>query len=265
MLGERAGARLRIRDFRGYPAIDPISLHRYVDVLEYAKKDPKVLTDFNVRYVLVAPHWRYGTATTFPHLPAKGFREQPGFHGLFEADAPAPLIAVYGAVTVVPDSLPDHVLDAVRAIDNGGERLRAIVELADAGALPPEASTGKPSFSPGTLESYEPDTIRFTVDTSSAGLVVLNELAFPGWYVMVDGVRTTDIRVNYLLRGVWVSAGHHEIEWQFSPLHWRFLVGGYVIALLVILVALVYGARDRRRRYEVPDRDPSELDRVRTE
>src|SRR5205814_1739777 len=35
VLGERAGARLRVRDFRGYPAIDPLSLHRYVDVLEF--------------------------------------------------------------------------------------------------------------------------------------------------------------------------------------------------------------------------------------
>ncbi|HET9988558.1 MAG TPA: hypothetical protein VFQ65_08555, partial [Kofleriaceae bacterium] len=257
MLGERAGARLRIRDFRGYPAIDPISLHRYVDVLEYAKTDPRILTDFNVRYVLVTPHWRYGTSTSFPHLPAPGFTASTARPGLFEADSPAPLIAVYGAVTVVPDSLPDHVLAAVRAVQDGELRQRAIVEASDAGALPPEASRGSPSFSAGRLESYEPDTIRFTVDTSSAGLVVLNELAFPGWYVMVDGVRMTDIRVNYLLRGVWVSAGHHEIVWQFSPLHWRFLVGGYAIAWLVILVALVYGARDRRR-YEVLDRDPSE-------
>ena len=259
VLGERAGARLRIRDFRGYPAVDPISLHRYVDVLDYAKQEPRILTDFNVRYLLLRPHWRYGSSTSFPHLPAPGFTAHDG---LYEADHPAPLIAVYGAVTVVAD----HVLDAVRAVQEpDGERRRAIVEASDAEALPPEASTGSPSVSAGTLESYEPDTIRFTVDTSSAGLAVLNELAFPGWYVMVDGVRTTDIRVNYLLRGVWVSAGHHEIVWQFSPLHWRFLVGGYAIALLVILVALVYGARDRRRRYEVPDRDPSKRDRgVRT-
>jgi hypothetical protein len=256
VLGERAGARLRIRDFRGYPAVDPISLHRYVDVLDYAKRDPQILTDFNVRYLLIRPHWRYGTATSFPHLPAPGFDANLTQPGLYEAAHPAPLIAVYGAVTIVPDSTPDKVLAAVRTVQEpDGSRRRAIVEARDAAALPAEATTGAPSFSAGTLESYEPDTIRFAVDTSSAGLVVLNELEFPGWYVMVDGVRMTDIRVNYLLRGVWVSAGHHEIVWQFSPAHWRFLVGGYAIVLLVILVALVYGARDRRRRHEVPDRD----------
>ena len=263
VLGERAGARLRIRDFRGYPAVDPISLHRYVDVLDYAKRDAQILTDFNVRYLLIRSHWRYGMATSFPHLPAQGFDANLMLPGLYEAAHPAPLIAVYGAVTVVPDSSPEHVLAAVRGVQEpDGSRRRAIVEARDAAVLPPEATTAAPSFSAGTLESYEPDTIRFAVDTSSAGLVVLNEIEFPGWYVMVDGVRMTDIRVNYLLRGVWVSAGHHEIVWQFSPAHWRFLVGGYAIALLVILVALVYFVRDRRRRHEVPDRDPSERDRV---
>ena len=63
VLGERAGARLQIRDFRGYPAIDPISLHRYVDVLEYAKRDAAIVTDFNVRWVLARPHFRYGNTT----------------------------------------------------------------------------------------------------------------------------------------------------------------------------------------------------------
>ncbi|MEO6776965.1 MAG: hypothetical protein ABI467_28770 [Kofleriaceae bacterium] len=245
VLGERAGARLRIRDFRGYPAVDPISLHRYVDVLDYAKRDPRILTDFNVRYLLLRPHWRYGTATSFPHLPAPGFTADPAVRGLYVADHPAPLIAIYGAVTVVSEHAPAIVLGAVRAAqDADGVRRRAIVEARDAGALPAEAITGAPSVSEGTLESYEPDTIRFSVDPSSAGLVVLNELAFPGWYVTVDGVRTPDLRVNYVLRGVWVSAGRHEIVWQFSPPHWRSLVGGYAIAWLVILVALGYGARD---------------------
>jgi hypothetical protein len=271
VLGERAGARLGIRDFRGYPAVDPISLHRYVDVLDFAKRDPRILTDYNVRYVLDQPHWRYGGAAAFPQLPAAGFstsRARPGEAALpngsavlsttnrwlYVADHPAPLIAWYGAVTVVPDGR-DQVLAAVRAVEQpDGRRERAIVELSDAVGLPPEAATGAPGSREGTLVSYEPDTIRFTVEASSAGLVVLDEIMFPGWRVMVDGVRTPSIRANYLLRGVWVSAGHHEIVWQFAPAHWRFLVGGYAIAWLVILVALGDGARDRRRRARASSR-----------
>lgn len=235
VLGERAGARLQIRDFRGYPAVDPISLHRYTDVLDFAKRDPRILTDFNVRYVLSRPHFRYGTTARFPRLPAPGFTVDASVGWLYEADHPAPLVAWYGAVIVAHD----HVLEAVRATQEpDGSRLHAVVET----ELPP----GTPGFHEGTLESYEPDAIRFSIDAPTDGLVVLNEVMFPGWHVRVDGGAATPITANYLLRGVWVSSGHHEISWTFDPPHWRLLVGGYLFALLVIAAALgtIRRARD---------------------
>ena len=227
VLGERAGARLQIRDFRGYPAVDPISLHRYVDVLDFAKEEPRILADYNVRYVLSRPHWRYGTSAQFPRLPAPGFTAHDG---MYEAIHPAPLVVWYGAVTLAGD----HVLDAVRKIqERDGSRQRAIVEP------PTIIGPGVPGAREGTLESYEPDVIRFSIDAPSSGLVVLNEIMFPGWRVTVDGEDAIAIRANYLLRGVAVTAGHHEIVWRFEPAHWRFLVGGYVVALLTILATLI--------------------------
>jgi hypothetical protein len=237
VLGERAGARLQIRDFRGYPAVDPISLHRYTDVLDFAKRDPKILTDFNVRYVLSRPHFRYGTSAQFPHFPSPGFTAHDG---LYEADHPAPLIAWYGAVTVATD----RVLEAVRATQEpDGSRLHAVVETTELPAGSPDFHAG---FHEGTLESYEPDAIRFSIDAPAAGLVVLNEVMFTGWRVRVDNTDATPITANYLLRGVWVSPGHHEISWTFDPPHWRLLVGGYVLALLVILATIgtIRRARD---------------------
>ncbi|MEO8548494.1 MAG: hypothetical protein ABI678_00900, partial [Kofleriaceae bacterium] len=234
VLGERAGARLRIRDFRGYPAVDPISLHRYVDVLDYAKKDARILTDYNVRYLLIRPHWRYGNSTSFPHAPFAGF---VAHDGLYEAAHPAPLIAWYGQVTIAAD----HVLDAVRQGEEpGGQRRRALVEPYDALAVPPLARLAEPGTVEGVLDHYAPDRIAFSIDAPRAGLVVLDELMFPGWQVSVDGERAVPIRANYLLRGVWVSAGHHDVTWQFSPAHWRLLVGGYALALLFIAFAAVY-------------------------
>jgi hypothetical protein len=231
VLGERAGARLRIRDFRGYPAVDPISLHRYVDVLDYAKQDARILTDYNVRYLLIRPHWRYGYSTSFPHAPFTGF---VAHDGLYEAQHPAPLVSWYGQVTIAAD----HVLDAVRKIEEpGGQRRRAIVEPADALASPALTTLVEPGFVEGALDHYAPDRIAFAIDAPRAGLVVLDELMFPGWRVEVDGEPAVPIRANYLLRGVWVSAGHHEVTWTFAPAHWRMLVGGYVIALLIIAFA----------------------------
>ncbi|CAN5387719.1 hypothetical protein BH11MYX1_BH11MYX1_41800 [soil metagenome] len=240
VLGERAGARLGIRDFRGYPAVDPISLHRYVDVLDYAKGDPRILTDFNVRYVLARPHFRYARSALFLHEPLHGFtRARNGW--LWEANHPAPIVAWYGAVKVVAEK----PLAALRAEERpDGQRLRAVVEARDAFALPPAAVIGTPAFREGAITSYAPDKIVYEIDAPSAGLAVLNEIMFPGWHVSVDGVHTASIRANYLLRGVWVTAGHHEVIWEFAPDHWRSLVGGYVLALIVIVGAALYRRLD---------------------
>jgi hypothetical protein len=244
VLGERAGARLRLRDFRGYPALDPISLRRYVDVLDYAKKDSAIITDFNVRWALIKPHFRYGSSTAFVSVPNPAFESRGDY--VWEAKHPAPLVQWYGAIQIVKRG---EVLPAVRASqDADGVRRRAIVEPADA-ALLANATALAAALSDareGVLVGYEPDEIRVTIDAPRDGLVVLNEIEFPGWEVEVDGKAATPLRANYLLRAVAVGPGHHTITWRFEPRRWRLLVGCYVLAL-AIMIAAAFVPRRRTR------------------
>lgn len=241
VLGERAGARLRIRDFRGYPALDPISLKRYVEVLDFTKRDAGILSDFNVRWLLERPHFRYGNSTAFPAMPHEEFDARGG--NLWEAKHPAPLVQWVGAYAVAPQR---EVLPAMRAVlEPDGVRRKAIVEPADARGLPP---SGEPDAREGALVSYEPDEIQFTIDAPRDGLVVLNEILFPGWQVTVDGTSAAPVRANYLMRAVWVKAGHHAITWKFSPRRWRLLVGCYLLALLLIAGVAAETLLRRRRR-----------------
>ncbi len=237
VLGERAGARLRVRDFRGYPALDPISLKRYVEVLDFTKKNAAIITDFNVRWVFDKPHFRYGNATSFVTMPHAAFESRGD--ALWEAKHPAPLVQWVGKIEVAPQR---KALDALRAIEEpDGARRRAIVEpldaarMRDAGAL----EAAEPDSRVGTLVSYEPDEITFEIDAPRAGLVVLNEIMFPGWQVLVDGKPATPLRANYLLRAVEVGPGKHTITWSFQPRLWRPLVAGYLIALMIMLGAVV--------------------------
>jgi hypothetical protein len=244
VLGERAGARLRLRDFRGYPALDPISLRRYVDVLDFAKKDSAIVTDFNVRWLLIQPHFRYRSSTAFvsPHSPAFESRGD----SLWEAKHPAPLVQWLGAIQIVPRN---QALAAVRASqDADGVRRRAVVEPADAAKLANASAlaSATPEAREGTLVSYEPDEITFTVDAPRDGIVVLNEIMFPGWQVDVDGRAATPLRANYLLRAVAVGPGQHTITWRFEPRRWRWLVGCYLLALSIIVAAAICGMRRGR-------------------
>jgi hypothetical protein len=252
VLGERAGTRLRVRDFRGYPAVDPISLRRYVDVLDYAKKNPAIITDYNVRYVLDRSHFRYSDATSFVALPNAAFeRREPRTDDVWVAKHPAPLVIWYGRIDIVQTR---KVLDAVRATEDAdGVRRRAVVEPDEAARIPgaPALVGSPPDSRDGALVSYEPDEIVVDVDAPRAGLVVLNEIMFPGWQVTVDGAPATALRANYLLRAVHVGAGKHRIVWRFEPRGWRVLVGGYVLALALIVAAAIapaVAATARRRR-----------------
>jgi hypothetical protein len=246
VLGERAGARLRIRDFRGYPALDPISLRRYVDVLDYARVDPAIITDFNVRWVLSKPHFRYGADTRFVRVPNVAFEHVEG--DFYEARNPAPIVQWVGKVDIVDEQ---DALAAVRAIeDPDGERRRVVVERDEAGSHPGlyALAAAQPDMRIGRITRYEPDEIRFEVEAPRAGLVVLNEIMFPGWQVTVDGREAAPTQVNHLLRGVAVTSGHHMITWRFAPRGWRLLVGGYVAALVIIAAAAIAARRRRGRR-----------------
>jgi hypothetical protein len=251
VLGERAGDRLGIRDFRGYPALDPLSIHRYVDVLDFAHDhDPAIVTDYNVRWLLVHPHFRYGSDASFVRPTSPAFERRS--EGIWEARHPAPLVVWYGAARLVDRA--SEALPAVRAAeDPDGIRRRAVLERADASALAPGVAdalaAAPPDAREGTLEGYAPDEIHVAIDAPRPGLVVLDEIEFPGWTVEIDSEPGVELRANYLLRATWVGQGHHELVWRFAPPHWRLLVLGYFLALAIMTAAgvsaLVLRARAR--------------------
>jgi hypothetical protein len=214
-------------------------------VLEHARRDPAILADFNVRWVLQAYHFRFGTTQSFLAPLADGAFVARGDQ-IFEAKHPAPLIAWYGATTLVAD--PAQVLPAVRAIEEpDGQRRRAVIEpaaLAEDPALAP-LQAAAPGSADGALVSYAPDEIAFTVDAPREGIVVLAELAFPGWTVEVDGAPAVPVTANYLLRAVRVGPGHHAIRWRFAPPGLRLLAGGYLLALAIMLAAAAWPRRSR--------------------
>jgi hypothetical protein len=243
VLGERVGPRRRVRDFRGYPAIDPLSQMRYLDVLMRARKSPEILEAFNVRWVLHAPHFRDGSNACFvqesqlgsAHFIARG-------DGIWETRHPAPLAAWYGAVRIA-DS-PAHALDSVLAAEGpDGQRQYATLEAPDALELSAEAlRTMSARALPGvaaTVDSYQPDAIDLSIDAPEAGLVVLNEVWYPGWEVTVDGDPRPALRADYLLRGVMVPAGHHTIGWRFRPTLFRALFLLYLLAVVSLFASLV--------------------------
>ncbi len=66
------------------------------------------------------------------------------------------------------------------------------------------------------IQSWTPNRIRLAAD--GPGLLVLSEVAYPGWRVRVDGEPGDRVLVEGLLRGVVLkSSGVHEVIFDFQP------------------------------------------------
>ncbi|ADQ15842.1 YfhO family protein [Leadbetterella byssophila] len=100
-----------------------------------------------------------------------------------------------------------------------------------------------------TLAEYAPNRLVYTSDNASNGFAVFSEIYYRGnqdWISYVDGKETPHQKVNYLLRGMEIPAGKHEIVFEFKPAAVE--KGKYVdllasIALVMLGVGAVYKSK----------------------
>lgn len=82
------------------------------------------------------------------------------------------------------------------------------------------------------------DKIDYRFSAPSPQFVVFSEVYYPrGWNVYIDGTKTDYIRTNYVLRGMYVPAGNHDIEFRFEPT--SFYTGRMISIIANILVAII--------------------------
>lgn len=89
--------------------------------------------------------------------------------------------------------------------------------------------------------SYLPDEIVYKSSASSEQLAVFSEVYYPlGWKCYVDGKESNYFRTDYVLRGMIVPAGNHEIKFEFKPS--SYIVGNKIsLASSVLLILLIAG------------------------
>jgi uncharacterized membrane protein YfhO len=64
----------------------------------------------------------------------------------------------------------------------------------------------------------------------------LRDTGFPGWQAEVDGVPTPIYNANYLFRAVPISAGEHQVIFEYRPLSWRY---GLVLSAIGLVAWLL--------------------------
>jgi len=114
-----------------------------------------------------------------------------------------------------------------------------------AGGVPAYATENAAAQSAGKVEfaGYTPKDITFKTDAAAASVLLLNDRFDPNWNVTMDGKSTTLLRCNYLMRGVYLPAGAHRIEFKFQPPMRMFYVSLIAVCtgLLLCGLLLVFG------------------------
>ncbi len=90
-------------------------------------------------------------------------------------------------------------------------------------------------------QSYRPKEIRLTAQATNDSVLLLNDHWSAHWHVTVDGQASELLRCNYVMRGVRLSPGRHEVVFRFQPpMTWLYvslasLLGGFGLVGFIIV------------------------------
>jgi hypothetical protein len=84
-------------------------------------------------------------------------------------------------------------------------------------SVPPPPAV--PGTDPGivSIASYAPADIKLKASARTPAVHLYNDRFADEWRVWVDGKESPLLRCNYIMRGVFLSAGEHAVEFRFRP------------------------------------------------
>ena len=139
-------------------------------------------------------------------------------------------------------------VDEVKYVGNANEEIEAIhgLEPSQVAVVDNKFESvvkSVPSDSTATIElvAYEPNYLKYEVNSEKGGTVVFSEIYYPGWQSTVDGEEVPHGRADYILRAMNVPAGKHVVEFRFDPksLHLTETIAFVALGLLALWAAVL--------------------------
>jgi len=101
------------------------------------------------------------------------------------------------------------------------------------------------------LVSYQPNELEYKYTAAGERLAVFSEIYYPaGWLCFIDGNESSYFRTNYVLRGMVLPGGSHNVKFIFKPS--SYYTGNKVSLasslLLILLTAGYFGASFLRKK-----------------
>ncbi len=197
----------------GYHAAKP---GRIQDIYDFylAKGNTGVLNMFNVKYLIV--------------------NEKEKVKALQNPDANGN--AWFVDSLMIAQSANEEIL-SLKKLDT---KQKAVISVENATTLGQHAFV-RDTTSRITLVAHQPNKLTYKSQNSNAAFAVFSEVYYPyGWQAYIDEQPVTHHQVNYVLRGLEIPAGEHEIVFRFDP---QVIKTGSTITLAssVLFVLLLIG------------------------
>ena len=93
------------------------------------------------------------------------------------------------------------------------------------------------------LDSYEPIKMSYSYNSKAENIALFSEVYYqPGWNAYIDGKKVDHFRANWILRGLKLPAGQHNIEFRFEPnTFWNLIKFCSVASFLFIFIFIGVG------------------------
>jgi len=109
-----------------------------------------------------------------------------------------------------------------------------------------------------SLVKNDNDVINYSFNAASNQFAVFSEVYYKsGWKAYIDGKEAPIVKVNYVLRGLAVPAGKHDIKFGFKPQGYykgKSLTSIFSIVLIVILAAGIFMEWRNRKQMALANR-----------
>lgn len=152
-------------------------------------------------------------------------------------------------------------VNEVQYVDNANEEIDALHRIDPAKTavvdkkFSAEVKSAAETDTLGTIKltAYEPNDLKYEVNSKTGGTVVFSEIYYPGWQAYIDGVEAPHGRADYILRAMNVPAGKHVVEFKFDPksLHVTETVAFVALGVLTCVLVLFLFLQVRRARRKI--------------
>lgn len=97
------------------------------------------------------------------------------------------------------------------------------------------------------VAKYTEDRIEIKTKLQKDGFLVLSDTYYPGWQVMIDGLRSSVMRANYDFRAAFLPKGDHTVVFEYHPYYLKIGIAVSAMTLLFV-IGCIFISRGRFRK-----------------